>query len=70
MTTIYCVSKTITDPCEKLNVAANELQARCTKNHLTVHTGNIEAMIFSNANFVWAGSVVKISVPTRPSAIL
>ena len=51
-TTIYCVSKTIEDVIEKLNVAAKELHAWCTKNLLTVHTGKTEAMILSNASFV------------------
>ena len=39
-TTIYCVSRTIEDVIEKLNVAANELHAWCTNNHLTVHMKN------------------------------
>ena len=52
MTPRFTVSKSIEDVIEKLNVAANQLNAWCTKNHHTVHTGKTEAMIISNTYFV------------------
>ena len=39
-TTINCVSDTIEDVIEQLKAAANQVNAWCTKNHLTVHRKN------------------------------
>ena len=56
-TTIYYIGEEVEEIVDALNLILNDFKVWCCKNHLTVHTGKIVAMLTSSHAFVG---------PTRP----